>query len=173
MGFRMTYYAIYSVQSIHQQLAFATVSGDMRVCFCCFDALTQARYFEIERMLAFYLCWMQDSNLGSLDRISTRLNPRCQDDWAFKDQAKNSIAHQWAFSLFHAIAGWLLHLALAIYMIVVVNFDTVTVANDFLIQWRKNYPSLLNAGVESGSLEPNLQQTECPLTNKLSYQGPS
>ena len=32
---------------------------------------------------------------------------------------------------------------------------------------------LLNAGFEQGSLEPNLQQTECPLTNRRRYQGSS
>ena len=34
--------------------------------------------------------------------------------------------------------------------------------------------ALLNTGFEPrGSLEPNLQQTECPLTDRLSYQGSS
>ena len=28
---------------------------------------------------------------------------------------------------------------------------------------------LLNAGFEPGTLEPNLQQTKCPMTNRLSY----
>ena len=32
---------------------------------------------------------------------------------------------------------------------------------------------LLNVGFEPGSLEPNLKQTECPLTNRLSYWGSS
>ena len=31
----------------------------------------------------------------------------------------------------------------------------------------------MQAGFEPGSLEPNLQQTECPLTNRLSYRGSS
>ena len=69
---------------------------------------------------------------------------------------------------------WHSHLALAINIFVVVNFDALAQASDFRIErrqvvflcWRQDS----NA---SGSQTPNLQQTECPLTNRLSYRGSS
>ena len=79
---------------------------------------------------------------GLWNRISSRLNARWQTDWAIEDQAKNlnSIARpydQRAFSPLDPTAGWLSHLALAIYMFVVVNFDTLAQASDFLIERRQ------------------------------------
>ena len=81
---------------------------------------------------------------GLWNRISSKLNTRWQTDWAIEDQAKNlnSIAHpydhdQRAFSPLDSIASWLLHLALVIYMFVVVNFRALAQASDFLIERRQ------------------------------------
>ena len=62
--------------------------------------------------------------------FTSRLNARWQTDWAIDIQAKNlnSTARpydQQAFSPLDLTANWLLHLALAIYMFVVVNFDAL------------------------------------------------
>ena len=58
-----------------------------------------------------------------------------------------------------------------IYIFVVVNFDALAQASDFRIE---SCLPLLNAGFEPrGSLKPNFQQTECLLTNRLSYRGSS
>ena len=54
-----------------------------------FDALAQASDFQIERRQVVFLCWMQDSNQGLWNQISSRLNAHWQTDWAIKDQAKN------------------------------------------------------------------------------------
>ena len=44
-----------------------------------FDALAQASDFRIERRQFFFLCWMQDSKLGSLrHQIASRLNAHSQ-----------------------------------------------------------------------------------------------
>ena len=56
-----------------------------------------------------------------------------------EDQAKNLMLmafpyDQLAFSPLDPIAGWLSHLALAIYMFVVVNFDALAQASDFRIE---------------------------------------
>ena len=67
---------------------------------------------------------------GPRHQIASRLNARWQTDWAIEDQAKNlnSTARpydQQAFSPLDPTVSWLSHLALAIYMFVVVNFDAL------------------------------------------------
>ena len=116
---------------------------------------------------------------GPRHQIATRLNGRWQTDWAIEDQAKklNSTAlpyDQWAFSPLDPIAVWHSHLALAIYMFVIVNFDALAKASDIRIERRQ--VALLcweQDSNPSGCQTPNRQQTECPLTNRLSYQGSS
>ena len=116
---------------------------------------------------------------GLRQQIASRLNARWQTYWAIEDQAKNlnSTARpydQRAFSPLDPTAIWHLHLALAIYMFVVVNFDALAQASDIRIErrqvvflcWRQD--SNL-----SGSQTPNRQRTECLLTNWLSYRGSS
>ena len=98
-----------------------------------FDALAMTSDFRIEGKQVVFLCWMQDSNPEGLwNRISGRLNARWQTDWAIEDQAKISKStarpyNQRAFSPLDPTAGWHSHLALAIYMFVVVNFKMRTV----------------------------------------------
>ena len=70
--------------------------------------------------------------------IASRLNAHSQTDWAIEDQAKNlnSTARpydEWAFSPLDFTAVWLSHLALALYMFVVVNFDALAQASDIRI----------------------------------------
>ena len=87
---------------------------------------------------------MQDSNLEvSRHLFGSRLNVHSQANWAIEGQAKNlnSTARpydEWAFSPLDFTAVWLSHLALVIYMFVVVNFDALAQARDILI-WRKQY----------------------------------
>ena len=71
---------------------------------------------------------------GPRHQIASSLNARWQTEGAIEDQAKNlkSSARpygQRAFSPLDPNASWLSHLALAIYMFVVVNFDTLAQAN--------------------------------------------
>ena len=61
-------------------------------------------------------------------------------------------------------------LALAIYMFAVVNFDALAQANDIRIERRQVVYLCWMQDSKPGSLEPNLQQTECPLTNWLSHR---
>ena len=104
-----------------------------------FDALAQASEIRIYRRQIVLLCWMQDSNPECLwNPISSRLNACWQTDWAIEDQAKNlnSTARpydQQAFSPPDPAAIWHSHLALAIYIFVVVNFDALAQARDFRI----------------------------------------
>ena len=127
-----------------------------------FDALAQARYFRIAwRKLsscAEYSIWTQ----GLLNRISSRLNVHWQTDWAIKDHAKslNSITcpyDQRAFSPLDPTTGWLSHLPLAIYILVVVNFEALAQASDFRIERRQVVFLCWMQGSKAGSLEPNPQ----------------
>ena len=113
---------------------------------------------------------------GLRHQIASRLNARWQTDWAMEDKKKfNSTARPYdqpAFSPLDPTAVWHSHLALAIYMFVVVNFDALAQASDIQMErrqvvflcWEQN-------SNPSGSQTPNRQQTECPLTNRLSYRG--
>ena len=79
---------------------------------------------------------------GPRHQIASRLNARWQTDWAIEDQAKNlnSTARpydQRAFSPLDPTVSWLSHLALAIYIFVVVNFDALAQASDIPIERRQ------------------------------------
>ena len=109
-----------------------------------FDALAQASDFRIERRQVVFPCWMQDSNPeGFWKPIFSRLNTWWQTDCAIEDQAKknlNSIARpkdQQAFSPPDPTAIWHSHLALAIYIFVVVHFDALAQASDFRMERRQ------------------------------------
>ena len=110
--------------------------------------------------------------------FARRLNACWQTDWAIEDQAKNlnSTARpydQQAFSPLDLIASWLSHLALAIY-IFVVNFDALAQASDIRIERRQVvFLCWMQDSNLSGSQTPIRQQTECTLTNRLSYRGSS
>ena len=107
---------------------------------------------------------------GLRHQIASRLNARWQTDWAIEDQAKNLNLtarpyDQRAFNPLDPTAVWHSHLALAIYMFVVVSFDALAQASDIRIErrqvvflcWRQD-------SNPSGSQTPNRQQTECSLT---------
>ena len=79
---------------------------------------------------------------GPRHQIASRLNARWQTHWAIEDQAKNlnSTARpydQRAFSPLDPTVSWLSHLALVIYIFVVVNFDAPAQASDIQIERRQ------------------------------------
>ena len=111
---------------------------------------------------------------GPRHQIARRINARWQTDWAIEDQAKNlkSTARpydQRAFSPLDPTFSWLSHLALAIYIFVVVNFDALAKASDIQIERRQVVFLCRIQDWNPGSQTPNRQQTECSLTNRLSY----
>ena len=116
---------------------------------------------------------------GLRHQIASRLNAHWQTDWAIDDQAKNlnSTARpydQRAFSPLDPTAVWHSHLALAIYIFFVVNFDALAQASGIRIERRQVvFLCWEQDSNPSGSQTPNRQQTECPLTNRLSYRGSS
>ena len=107
---------------------------------------------------------------GPRHQIASRLNARWQTDWAIEDQAKNlnSTARpydQRAFSPLDPTVSWLSHLALAIYIFVVVNFDALAQASDIQIERRQVVFLCWMQDLNPGPQTPNRQQTECSLTN--------
>ena len=115
---------------------------------------------------------------GPRHQIASRLNARWQTDWAIEDQAKNlnSTARpydQWAFSPLDPTVSWNSHLALAIYIFDVVNSDALAQASDIQIKRRQVVFLCRMQDWNTGSQTPNRQQTECSLTNRLSYRGSS
>ena len=143
-----------------------------------FDALAQASDIQIERRQIVFLCSMQDLNPVPRHQFASRLNARWQTDWAIEDQAKrlNSTARaydQWAFIPLGPTVSWLSHLALAIYMFVVVNFDALAQASGIQIERRQVVFLCWMQDLNPGPQTPIRQQTECSLTNRLSYRGSS
>ena len=127
------------------------------------------------------LCSSAECRIWTRDprhQIASRLNARWQTGWAIEDQAKilNLTAlpyDQRAFSPLDPTVSWLSHLALAIYISVVVNFDVLTQASDIQIEWRQVVFHCWKQDLNPGTQTPNCQQTECSMTNRLSYRGSS
>ena len=149
----------------------------------------------------FYCCWFRCSGTGK--RYSNRKETSCVPllkagfepdtpdtnspaDWMLADKPTelsrikptnlNSTARpydQRAFSPIGNTVSWISHLALAIYMFVVVDFDVLAQASDIQIERRQVvflcWKQVLNPRPET----PIRQQTECSLTNRLSYRGSS
>ena len=142
-----------------------------------FDALAQHRQaiFELKGdKLSFSAeCRIRTEGLRHL--FASRLNACWQTDWAIEDQAKNlnttaRAYDQQAFSPLDLTANWLSHLALAIYMFVVVNFDALAQASDIRIERRQVVFLCWMQDSNPRSQTPIRQQTECLLTNRLSYR---
>ena len=112
---------------------------------------------------------------GPRHQIASRLNGRWQTDWVIEDQAKNlnSTARpydQRAFSPLEPTVSWPSHLALAIYIFDVVNFDALAQARDIQIETRQVVFLCRMQDMNPGSHTPNRQQnrkeTSCvPLQN--------
>ena len=97
---------------------------------------------------------------GPRHQIASRLNARWQTDWAIEDQAKNlnSTARpydQRAFSPLDPTVSWFSHLALAIYIFVVVNFDALAQASDIQIERRQVVFLCWMQDLNPGSQTPN------------------
>ena len=99
---------------------------------------------------------------GPRHQIASRLNARWQTYRAIEDQAKNlnSTARpydQRAFSPLDPTLSWLLHLALALY-ILVVNFDALAQASDIQIERRQVVFLCWMQDLNPGPQTPNHQK---------------
>ena len=102
---------------------------------------------------------------GPRHQIASRLNACWKTDWAIEDQAKknlNSAARpydQRAFCPLDPTVSWLSHLALAIYIFGVVNFDALAQASDIQIERRQVVFLCWMQDLNPGSQTPNRQHT--------------
>ena len=162
----------------------APLSVDFRTClwrYTCLLLLISMLWHRqaIFKSKADKLCSSAECRIwtrGPRHQFASRLNARWQTDWAIEDRANklNSTARpydQRAFSSLGPIVSRLSHLALAIYMLVVVNFDALTQASDIQIERRQVVFLCWMQDLNPGPQTPNRQQTECSLTNRLSYRG--
>ena len=145
-----------------------------------FVALAQASDFRIKRRQVVFLCWMQDSNPeGFWNPIFSTLYACWQTDWAIEDPAKKhelDSPHLWSAiiqptwphcHLVFAPGSGDIHICCC-------YFRCSGSGKRFSNQKETSCLPLLNAGFEPReSLKPNLQQTECLLTNRLVYRGSS
>ena len=144
-----------------------------------FDALAQAGDIRIERRQVVFLCWMRDSNPRSQTPIRQQTECPLTNRLSYRGSSlknSNSTARpcdQQAFSPLDLTASWLSHLALAICMFVVVNFDALAQASDIRIKRRQVVFLCWMQDSNPRSQRHIRQQTECPLTNRLSYRGSS
>ena len=163
------------------QLAFAPGSGDTCIHICC--------------------CWFRCSGTGKrfsnrketscLPLLNAGFEPKDSDtyspaDWMPADKPTelsriklinlNSTArpyNQQAFSPLDLTVSWLSHLAVAIYLFVVVNFDALAQASDIRIERRQVVFLCWMQDSNPRSQTPIRQQTECLLANWRSYRGSS
>ena len=111
-----------------------------------FDALAQASDIRIERRQVVFLCWEQDSNPSGSQTPNRQLtecpltNRLSYRGSSYKNL--NSTARpydQRAFSPLDPTAVWHSHLALAMYMFVVVNFDALAQASTYIHTYIHTY----------------------------------
>ena len=160
-------------------MTFAPGSGDIHICYCWFRCSgTGKRYSNRKETNCVPLLnegfepgvsdtklpadWMLADKLTELSRIMLKiLNSTARPD------------DQRAFSPLDPTDSWLSHLALAIYIFVVVNFYELAQASVIQIERRQVVFLCWMQDLNLGSQTPNRQQTECSLTNRLSYRGSS
>ena len=109
-------------------------------------------------------------------RVPNRLNARWHTHLIIDDQAKNSISRpydQRAFTSLDPTADMASPLALAIYMSIGADFDALATGKWYRIEMRQVVFLCCMQDSNPVSFEPNVQQTECPLTNQLSCRGSS
>ena len=143
-----------------------------------FVALAQASDIQIERRQVVFLCWMQDLNPGpqTPNRHQTECsltNPTELSRIKLKTWTRQPVPMISELSPLDPTVSWLSHLALAIYIFVVVNFDALAQASDIQIERRHVVFLCWMQNLKQGPQTPNRQQTECSLTNQLSYWGTS
>ena len=175
----------------HCQLTFAPGSGDIHICCYWFRCSGTGKRYSNRKDTSYvplqnagFECGVPDTKspadwmLADKPTELSRIKLKTWTDWAIEDQAKNlnSTArpyYQRAFSPLDPTVSWLSHLALAIYIFVVVNFDALAHASDIQIERKQVVFLCRMQDLNLGSQTPKRQQTEWSLTNRLSYRGSS
>ena len=163
----------------HCQLTLAPGSGDIHVCCCWFRCSGTGKQYSIRK------------ETSCVPLLKAGFEPETPDtnspaDWMLADKSielsriklkkLNSTARPYdlrAFSPLGPTVSWLSHLALAIYMFVVVDFDALAQASNIQIERRQVVFLCWKQDFNPRPQTPIRQQTECSLTNRLSYRGSS
>ena len=163
----------------HCQLTFAPGSGDIHVCCCWFRCSGTGKRYSNRK------------ETSCVPLLKAGFEPETPDtnspvDWMLADKptelsriqlkSLNSTARpydQRAFRPLGPTVSWLSHLVLAIYMFVVVDFDAMAQASDIQIERRQVVFLCSKQDLNPRPQTPIRQQTECSLTNRLSYRGSS
>ena len=127
------------------------------------------------------LCSSAECRIWTRDprhQIASRMNPRWQTDWVTEDEANTSTRQPVPMSSEHSVhlaplSVTYMHKYIHTCMFVVVNFDALAQASDIQIERRQVVFLCWMQDLNPGPQTPNRQQTECPLTNRLSYRGSS
>ena len=105
-----------------------------------FDALAQASNIRIERRQVVFCGWMQDSNPRSQTPIRQQSECLLTNRLSYQGSSLKTWTRQPIPMItkhsahLTSLTNWLSHLALAIYMFVVVNFDALAQSSDFRTQ---------------------------------------
>ena len=127
------------------------------------------------------LCSSAECRIWTRDprhQIASRMNPRWQTDWVTEDQANTWTRQPVPMSSEHSVhlaplSVTYMHKYIHTCKFVVVNFDALAQASDIQIERRQVVFLCWMQDLNPGPQTPNRQQTECPLTNRLSYRGSS
>ena len=127
------------------------------------------------------LCSSAECRIWTRDprhQIASRLNARWQTDWVTKDQANTWIRQPVPMISEHSahlapLSVTYIHKYIHTYMFVVVNFDALAQASDIQIERRQVVFLCWMQNLNPGPQTQNPRQTECSLTNRLSYRGSS
>ena len=157
------------------QLAFAYCSGDVHVCCCWFRCSGTGKGYSNH----YETSCLSLLNAGFEPRVSDTQSPT---DWMPTDKPTelpriklknlNSTArpyNQRAFSPLDPTASSLSHLALAIYMFFVVDFDALAQASNIQIERRQVGFLCKNAGFEPTVSDTKSPADWMPSDNRLSY----
>ena len=163
----------------HCQLTFAPGSGDRHVCCCKFRCSGTGKQYSNRKETSCVPLLKAGFEPGTPDTNSPAdcmLADKPTELSRIKLKNLNSTARpydQGAFSPLGPTVSWLSHLALAIYMFVVVNFDALAQASDIQMDRRQVVFLCWKQDLKPGPQTPIRQQTACSLTNRLSYRGSS
>ena len=111
--------------------------NSIHTCFLLLISVLWHTQAIFERRQIVFLCWMQDSKLGSLrHQFASRLSAHSQTDWVIKDQAKslNSTAcmhtyihtymHTYIHTYIHTYTHILTHTHTYIYIYIYIHINT-------------------------------------------------
>ena len=141
-----------------------------------FDALAQASDIQIERRHVVFLCWKQD--LNPRPQTPNRQQTECSltNRLSYRGSSKNlnSAARpydQRAFSPLGPTFSWLSHLALAIYIFIVVSIVASNIWCFFMeLHFNRCIGTPVNTGLGFGLVRTSHTMTPCPVapfTNKV------